>query len=1128
MLSSVLSKTRRFPKFLLPVAQARNFSLRCSGCSEEVNGIQKLVFSCPNSSKLPGVDHVLTPDVNLMKSNTTSNNESALKEDSNPFIRFRSLTYPYRTAMDRGMSDAQYVKMVQDLDKALEEIDGTGFRETPMYWHQPLNSFIKVEVDNVAQSHKARHLFNAMLYLLAHKNTTEGAELEQLSKRRLAVASCGNAGLAAATIAAAAKWPIDVCIPADANAVVVARLKEVGATVHMIGRDGTPLETVVGSISTEGSGDPTVTAFRNLVEKGSIPLSVQGPECWAAVEGGQFMAWEVASALARDFPDVNKLGNVYTQVGGGAMGGGLMQGFQRVVSGDLDGFSTQKITDLPTLKCVQPEGNNPLGRAFAKMSEAKVQSNVAAQNRNDYMFPWENPHSVAYGILDDETYDWVTLCNSMSKTNGSVITVNDILVNQAKSIAEYGLGVDVCHTGAAGLAGLLVDKDTSKHPNLVIFSGLDRTKPRQAQKTVGKSSSRASSLSSSRSTRYSSSMVGMNRPVASYSSDSGMKMQSASFSTTPAPTTWNVKGIEYRQLESTFDPEVLFEFNKTHGSTPLNFIPDGPVREHLNKIKTGETTVWGAFDGDKLAGFITGEVGGGYWIETGPGRDATCFINEFVVDPSCRGKGIGKTLTRMSIDSDIGIFGIKSEITEMYTTVHVDNIASRTAFIQGGYHESITYDDKMRDRSTTVLKKQSGRAAMMTRENRKMRVVGLQSGNAVDGIDVGVFDFEPLKRDPNDPRALAAPLKYNTLANKTYSFTAEERNFVLGLRALDREDGVEYAEGNYRLGEMFAKAVNSCLEENGIDKKSVHLIGTHGQSICGHPHWEFGDLSVIAQQTGITTAGDFRPADVAAGGNGTPCTCTYDSIMLRPDAGAEQWRIAINIGGTSSVTFCPPWPEKGQPSLTPLGLDPGLGVFFMDLTVAQIDPSLAYDDDGKIARTGKVHEGLLAEFLTYKYYQQKNLPIGVGAEDFPVTLWEEWRARAQELGVSDLDLLTTFTELTAKQIAMACSRFGGEHIVNGATDDVLLRGGVAMNSYFVERLQANMSIQLNTEIKDIKSLAHVNLNEESWENAMYAMLGYLCYNNMYNFVPSCTGATRSVVGGRIAPGENFLSVSLLN
>jgi 1,6-anhydro-N-acetylmuramate kinase len=81
--------------------------------------------------------------------------------------------------------------------------------------------------------------------------------------------------------------------------------------------------------------------------------------------------------------------------------------------------------------------------------------------------------------------------------------------------------------------------------------------------------------------------------------------------------------------------------------------------------------------------------------------------------------------------------------------------------------------------------------------------------------------------------------------------------------------------------------------------------------------------------------------------------------MLRPEAGSEKWRIAINIGGTASVTFCPPWPTAAEGAgETPLGLDPGLGVFFMDLITIQIDPSLEFDDDGKIGRSGTVHKSL--------------------------------------------------------------------------------------------------------------------------------------------------------------------------
>ena len=101
-------------------------------------------------------------------------------------------------------------------------------------------------------------------------------------------------------------------------------------------------------------------------------------------------------------------------------------------------------------------------------------------------------------------------------------------------------------------------------------------------------------------------------------------------------------------------------------------------------------------------------------------------------------------------------------------------------------------------------------------------------------------------------------------------------------------------------------------------------------------------------------------------------------------------------------------------------------------------------------------------------------------------------------------------------------------LTDDATDDVLLRGGVVFNTFFVERLRAQMSIELQTEVPRISTLGDVGIDEESWENAMYAMFGYLCYNNIYNFVPSCTGASRPVVGGRIAPGANFHSVRLLN
>jgi Acetyltransferase (GNAT) family len=137
---------------------------------------------------------------------------------------------------------------------------------------------------------------------------------------------------------------------------------------------------------------------------------------------------------------------------------------------------------------------------------------------------------------------------------------------------------------------------------------------------------------------------------------------------------------------------------------PLFVLKDEPVMEHLSKIKTGETLVWGAFDGEDLVGFISGEMCSGYYHKTTHGQHRTCFINEFVVSPEQRGKRIGVHLTAMSVDPVAGVFGVDPDVKEMYTTVHVDNMASRTAFIKGGYAEVVTYDDAHRDRHTTVLK----------------------------------------------------------------------------------------------------------------------------------------------------------------------------------------------------------------------------------------------------------------------------------------------------------------------------------------------------------------------------------------------------------------------------------------
>ena len=119
------------------------------------------------------------------------------------------------------------------------------------------------------------------------------------------------------------------------------------------------------------------------------------------------------------------------------------------------------------------------------------------------------------------------------------------------------------------------------------------------------------------------------------------------------------------------------------------------------------------------------------------------------------------------------------------------------------------------------------------------------------------------------------------------------------------------------------------------------------------------------------------------------------------------------------------------------------------------------------------------------------LHIGVGPDDFPLTLWRKWRLLAHSKGISDVDLLSTFTELPAPQIAIACAKFGWKHVADGKTDVVLLRGGVCDNSYFVERFRANLEVKLL--LTGLRLWKTSGLTGRAGKNAMYAMFGYFCY-----------------------------------
>lgn len=422
---------------------------RCARCGAGLPVSTLMPWRCPNESG--DRHHVLVLQDDGGRFVTDD-------DEPNPFVRYRHQMAWWAFGRSHGMADDELVTLVNDLDADVADVDDTGFTLTPFTRSAELSDllgftpyggvWIKDETGNVAGSQKARHLFSILLHLIIAEQlgTTPWKFVDD--RPPLAISSCGNAAIAAATLAASVEWPIDVFIPEWAGGVVVDILLDLGARVNRCPRrpDDPP-------------GDPTVLRFREAVARGAVPFSVQGPENSLCLDGGRTIGWEIADQIRvaqSPTPDA-----VFVQVGGGAFAASVSRGL-----GEAG-------VDVP-LFAVQTRGCAPLARAWAS---ARADDHPA-QHWATHMWPWESePTSLADGILDDETYDWVADVEQLRRTGGDVVVADEDKVVLAATMGVEATGIVASPTGTAGLAGLLsVQSRFTPNANVVvIFSGVDRT-----------------------------------------------------------------------------------------------------------------------------------------------------------------------------------------------------------------------------------------------------------------------------------------------------------------------------------------------------------------------------------------------------------------------------------------------------------------------------------------------------------------------------------------------------------------------------------------------------------------------------------------------------------------------------
>ena len=389
-------------------------------------------------------------------------------DEPSPFVRYRELLHSYRFGLAGGLQDEELRALIERLDERVAIVDGHGFRVTPFARSAPLSErlgfgpsggvWIKDETGGVAGSHKARHLFGVLLQL----EVAEQLGLtDPLDRPDLAIASCGNAALAAGVVAAAGKRPLQVFVPEDADPSVLARLGSLGARITVCERHS-------GS-----RGDPTVGRLRQAIADGALPFTCQGDLNGLAIEGGHTLGWEIAAAGA-------EIDRIVVQVGGGALASAVAGGLN-------EALRLGAIAHRPRLDTVQTEGAWPLKRAYDAVCEHPGGLTYARSHRGAFMWPWETePHSIAHGILDDETYDWAAVVEAMLTTGGRPVVVGEELLARANLLAHESTEISVDPTGSSGLAGLLELRDQGVIGDdervAVLFTGVDRSHDNEARR----------------------------------------------------------------------------------------------------------------------------------------------------------------------------------------------------------------------------------------------------------------------------------------------------------------------------------------------------------------------------------------------------------------------------------------------------------------------------------------------------------------------------------------------------------------------------------------------------------------------------------------------------------------------
>ena len=393
---------------------------------------------------------------------------------------------------------------------------------------------------------------------------------------------------------------------------------------------------------------------------------------------------------------------------------------------------------------------------------------------------------------------------------------------------------------------------------------------------------------------------------------------------------------------------------------------------------------------------------------------------------------------------------------------------------------------------------------MIACKPKTMIVVGVMSGTSADGVDVAICRVSPAE----------GGARVKVLAHRAMKYPPKLRKAVLAAMDAKSTSTAELARLNWRLGEVYAGAVDAAVRETDIKPQ---LIACHGQTIYHQGEatnylgaqvrctWQTGEAAVIAERMRVPVVCDFRPADLAAGGQAAPLVPMFDFCVFRD---TKRSRVLLNLGGIANVTVLP----AACRAEDVLAFDTGPANMVIDACMERLY-GRGFDRNGSAAARGRVLEDVIGKMIRTPYFSALP-PKSCGREEYGENFVMQFIAACERESVRKEDVIATATALTARTVADAYVRFCSpqlKRLAPNAKVELIAAGGGVRNGTLMRMLRE----QLEPSGVRVRSIEETGLDPGAKEAAAFALLGWLTWHGLAGNLPSATGAEHAVVLGKV-------------